>query len=876
MVDNKWYNLGIKEVLKKLDSSQEGLKDSEAKKRLEKFGYNELERYKKINPWQIFFSQFKNLLVIILFFATFLSIFIGEIVDAILISIIILILTIIGFLQEYRAEKTLEALRRLGASKAMVIRNGKEIEIDAKELVPGDVILLDAGDKVPADARIIESISLELDDSMLTGESVPVSKVTESLKHPASVQEINNMAFMGTVVTNGRGKAIVTDTGMRTEMGKIAKIIQVEDRKTPLKVKLTQLSKQLAILAGIIATVIFILGVYRGENFYQMLLVAVALAVSAIPEALPLIVTVTLATGVYRMAKKSSIIRKLPAVETLGSATLIACDKTGTLTKNEMTVQEIYTDKIIKVSGTGYKPEGEFFVNNKEIDVGNDEKVLQLLKVGTICNNAKLENDIFGHWWVIGSPTEGALLTLARKTGVEKLRRMHPLIAEIPFNSKRKMMTTINEENGKVAYTKGAPELVLDLCKLKKSEKEKILKINEEMTSRGLRVLALAYRKLPDDLKKFSSEDVEKNMNFLGLVGIVDPIREEAKNAVNTAKNAGIRVVIITGDHKMTTLYVTKKLGIKGEVLNGDELHKMSDEELEKAVEDVNIYTRASPEDKLRIVKALQKGGHVVAMTGDGVNDAPALKSADIGVAMGIKGTEVAKEASDMILVDDNFKSIVSAVNEGRKIYDNIKKATLYLLSTAIGEVLLILTAFSIGLQLPLLAIQILWINIVTEGIPAIGFAFEREEPDTMKRKPRNPKEGLINKELLFRIIGLGVLMAVGSLLLYMWYYQDLDKARTMTFTTLVMFELFNMFNCRSLRYSSLKIGLFSNKRLIVLVFIALLLQIIVVQTPLLSSVFKIVPLNCFEWLICVLVGSSILILGEIRKSIKALNFLPF
>lgn len=876
-MNENWHSLSIKKTLEELNSNINGLKDKEAKKRLANSGYNELKRYKKVSPLQIFFSQFKNLLVIILFFATALSIFVGETVDAILILVLILILAVIGFIQEYKAEKALEALRKLTASKALVIRNGKEMEIDARELVPGDIVLLQTGDRVPADARIIEAISLELDESTLTGESVPVKKSVDVLKHATLLQERGNMVFMGTVITNGRGKAVVVNTGMQTEMGRVAKIVQVEERETPLKAKLNQLSKHLTVLIAAISAVIFVVGLYKGEQITQMFLAAVALAVSAIPEALPLIVTVTLAMGVHQMVRKNSIIRKLPAVETLGSATVIACDKTGTLTKNEMTVQEIYTDRLIKVSGTGYKPDGKFYIGNKEVDVTKDEKAMILLKASSLCNNARLDNDVFGNWWVVGSPTEGALLTLSEKAGLKKLKHNYPLIAEIPFDSKRKLMTTINKENGNTAYTKGAPEVLLKLCGLEKSEREKTLKMNEDMTSRGLRALAFAYRKLPADLKEFTSEKVEKNLNFIGLVGMMDPIREEAKHAVKVARDAGIRTIIITGDHKLTTLHVTKQLGISADKpVTGEELDRLSDEELEKIVEDVNVYARTSPEHKLRIVKALQKKGHVVAMTGDGVNDSPALKRADIGIAMGVKGTEVAKEASDMVLLDDNFKSIVSAVNEGRKIYDNIKKSTLYLLSTAMGEVLLILVAVLAGLPLPFLAVQILWINIVTEGIPAIGFAFEREEPDTMKRKPRNPKEKLLTKDILYRMIGLGVLMAIGSLSLYLWYFEDLAKAKTMAFTSLVMFELFNMFNCRSLKYPSFKIGFFSNKWLFLLVFIAFLLQVAAVQSQLLSSAFKIVPLTLSEWLISILVGSSILILGEMRKSVKLLRNLPF
>jgi Ca2+-transporting ATPase len=878
MDGENWYNLSTQEVLDRLDTTTNGLTTNKAKLLLAKYGPNELEKYKGITPLEIFFNQFKNVLVAVLFITTIISVLAGEMIDATLILVFIFILVVIGFVQEYKAEKSLEALRKLITPKAKVIRNGEEIEIPAKELVPGDIVLLDVGDRVPADIRLLETINLEVDESNLTGESIPVKKSVGEIKEEVLLAERHNMVFAGTVVTGGRCKGVVVATGMGTEMGKIAKVVQIEERETPLKIQLSQLSILMAIVVAVISSVVFLVGVYKGEQITKVFLAAVALAVSAIPEALPVIVTVTLAIGVHEMVKRNSIIRKLPAVETLGSTTVICCDKTGTLTKNEMTVQEVYTNKLIHVSGIGYKPEGKFFTDNKEIDVEKDEHLILLLKAGSLCNNATLNSDIFGNWWVVGSPTEGALLTLAEKGGLKGLKHKYPFVTEIPFDPKRKVMTTIHEENEEyVAYVKGAPEEILKRVKLPKSDKDKILEISDGMASRGLRVLAFAHKKLPKNPDILTAEHAERDLTFIGLVGMKDPPRPEAKESIKLCKKAGIKVVIITGDHKLTAMHVASELGIDTNmVLTGDELDKLSDEEFEKIVEDVSIYTRTSPEHKLRIVKALQKKGHIVAMTGDGVNDAPALKRADIGVAMGLKGTEVAKEVSDMVLVDDNFTSIVSAVEEGRKIYDNIKKSVLYLFSTAVGEVLLILTGVLAGLPLPFLAVQILWINIVTEGIPAIGLAFERSEPDVMRRKPRNPKEELLTGELIYRMLGLGILMAVGSLFLYLWYYQDILKARTMAFNTLVMFELFNILNCRSLRHSSLEIGFFSNKALLIVVLISFLLQVAVIESMVLSSAFKIVSLTLSEWIITILFGSTIFLAGELRKSTPLLRHLPF
>jgi len=882
MNSKEWYQKSIKECFEELNTRKSGLSDREAQARLKKFGLNRLEEFKKISPLKLFLEQFKNLLVVILFVATIISFFIGDIVDAVLIIVLIMILVVIGFFQEYKAEKVLEALKKLTAPKAKVLRDGKEVEIESENVVPGDIILLNAGDKVPAGARIFESINLEADESILTGESVIVQKDTKAIKDKVMISERKNIVFAGTVITQGRGKAVVVETGMNTEIGKIAKIIQTERKEIPFKAKMSQFSKHITFLIISVCSLTFTVGILRGEDLVKMFLTILSLSVSAMPEALPLIVTVTLAIGVYQMVKHNVIIRRLPAVETLGSATIICSDKTGTMTKNEMTVQEIYTDSLIKVTGAGYKPEGKFYKNDKEINPLQDKQLFSLLRTGMLCNNSELNLTLLGGWEVKGSPSEGALLAVAGKAGLKDMRKQHKMLKEISFSSERKIMSKVYSENNEnMVYVKGASEYVLRLCKyyngrkLNKKMVEKILKINEEMASKGLYTLALAYKKL----HKIDSKNIENDLNFLGMVGMSDPIRPEVKDAIEKCKQAGIKVVMITGDHLATAKTIAKQIGLdinNHNVITGVELDALGDEEFEKQSEDIVVYARTSHEHKFRIITALQKKGNIVAMTGDGVNDATALKKANIGVAMGVKGSDVAKEASDMILTDDNFASIVNAVEEGRKIYDNIKKSTLYLLSTALAEVLLVTIGILTGFPLILFATQILWINLVTEGIPAVGLAFESRELDIMKRKPRNPKEKLLSKDILYRIIGRGILMFIGCMILFLWLFNDLTKARTMTFTTLVIFELFNIFNCRSLRNPLTKIGLFSNKILILLVGTAFLLQVVIVQIPIIASMFKVIPLNLFEWMISIAMGSLVLVAGEIRKSFKFLNWLPF
>jgi len=694
-----WHAVDVEGVLHKLLTSTVGLSHEEAKRRLMEFGPNELVEKKKISPLEIFASQFKNFLILILLAAVAVSAIIGEFVDAIVIFAIVIACAILGFIQEYRAERTMEALKRMAAARARVIRGGEEIEISARELVPGDIIVLRAGDRVPADSRLIEAINLKVDEAPLTGESVPVEKQTESIQEEVAVADRNNVVFMGTNTTYGRGRAVVTDTGMRTEFGKIAELVQAaEEPPTPLETRLEKIGKWLGLICIAVCAIVALVGVARGRPPLEMLIFGVALAVAAVPEALPAVVTVALAIGMQRMAKRNAVVRKLPAVETLGCTTVICSDKTGTLTRNEMTVRRLFVnDKTITVTGEGYEPKGEFRVEKSgeqhtALDPQKDDHIASLLRIATLCNDARLKSTD-GAWTIEGDPTEGALVVTAAKAGIwqEKLREQYPRIGEVPFTSERKRMSTIHTtpEGGKVVYVKGAPEIILERCafifkdgevkKLSGGEKEAILEINRKMASEALRILGMAYKKLPKTVQSFNPEDVESDLIFVGLMGMIDAPREEAIKAVGICERSGIKVVMVTGDHKDTAIAVGRELGLKnGRVLTGAEMDAMSDDDLEKIVEETTIYARVSPEHKTRIVKALRKNGHIVAMTGDGVNDAPALKNSDIGVAMGITGTDVAKEASDIVLVDDNFATIVAAVEEGRGIYDNIKKYLAY------------------------------------------------------------------------------------------------------------------------------------------------------------------------------------------------------
>jgi Ca2+-transporting ATPase len=800
--------------------------------------------------------------------ALIISIFVGERIDAIVIGIILVLNALFGFYQEYRAERSIEALKKMSSLKATVIRSGKEKEINANLLVLGDLLILSEGNKIPADSRIFEEYNLQTQEASLTGESTPVKKEVKALAEKTPLADRINMVFSGTVISSGKGKAIVTGTGMGSEIGKIAKLIQeTEDEKTPLQKKLNQLGRWLGIATVLISVIVFLGGILKGENLVEFFIVAVALAVAAIPEGLPAVVTIGLSIGSQRMIKRNALIRKLPSVETLGSTTVICADKTGTLTKNEMTVKKIYTNnKIIDVTGSGYEKKGEFFHDNKKI---SGKEIELLLKIGALNNDASLNG---GN--IIGDPTEASLIVSAAKAGIKKLdlEKKHKRIDEIPFSSERKIMTTIHNFNReKLAFVKGAPEIVLKNCnsiyengkvkKLSEKKRKEILEMNKSFANSALRVLGFAFKTVMDKKR------MEKNLTFVGLQGMIDPPREDVKEAIKRAKKAGIKVIMITGDYEITAKSIAEAIGIEGKCITGKDLNGIKEKELQKQVEDISIYARVDPEHKIKIVNALKKNGHIVAMTGDGVNDAPALKKADIGTAMGITGTDVAKEASDMILTDDNFTSIVNAVEEGRGIYDNIKKFVEYLLSSNLGEVLTLFIAIMLGFPLPLIAIMILWINLVTDGLPALALSVDPSDPNIMDRKPRNPKERIISNPIIVRMVIVGVVMMIGTLAIFKLYNPEtnLMYAQTMAFSTLMFYQMFNVLNCRSEFNSLFKIGVFTNMKLWGAILISVLMQILVIHSPL-SAFFKTVPLTLMDWAYVVLVGSTVLIIVEIYK----------
>ncbi len=859
------------ELYKEFATGPNGLSEFEAKKRLEKYGLNQLEEKEKISPLKIFISQFASPIVWILLAAVAISLFVGEDLDAIVIGIILVLNAVLGFVQEYKAEKAIDALKKMASLKTVVLRNGKKVQIDSKEVVTGDILILEAGEKIPADARLIEISSLYTQEAALTGESTPVKKEIAILAEKTPVADRHNMIFSGTVITDGVGKALVVGTGMQTQIGSIAHLIQItKEELTPLQKKLKALARRLGALTIIICIVVFGVGVLKGNPLLDMFLAAVSLAVAAIPEGLPIVVTICMALGVQRMIKRHALVRKLPSVETLGCTTVICSDKTGTLTHNQMTVTKVYVDdEIIDVSGSGYESKGDFSSKPKDLGL--------LLQIGALNNNATLKED--KGYEVVGDPTEGALIVSAAKNGLykENLDIKHRRLEEIPFSSERKRMATIHKINGnKAAYMKGAPDVILKLCskiivngkvkELTPQKKKEILKINEEFADNALRVMGFAYKDVKGNF-------TEKDLIFVGLQGMIDPPREEVKLAIQKCETAGIKVVMITGDHKTTAMAVARALGIEGKAITGEELHGI---DLDKEVNDIAIYARVNPEDKLKIIAALKKKGHIVAMTGDGVNDAPALKKADIGISMGITGTDVAKEASDMILTDDNFTSIVNAVEEGRSIFDNIRKFVEYLISSNIGEILTIFMAILIftgrngGTMLPLIPIQILWINLVTDGLPALALGVEPEEKGIMERPPRKPKAKIIDTFGEFYIFITGIIMMLGTLFVFKMYgpEENLRYAQTVAFTTLMMFQMFNVLNCRSERKSLFKLGVFSNLHLIGAIGTSILLQIIVIHTPL-NVYFKTIPMTRFDWLITVAVASSVFIFGEIFKFIR-------
>lgn len=888
-----WHSMDAAQVLKELDTDiHKGLTEDEAKRRLEKYGYNELKKEEGVSPFTLFINQFKNILIIILLVAIALSALVGEVVDAAIIGVIVIFCAALGFVQEYRAERALEALKKMLSPTITVLRGGKEEDIPSKELVPGDVLLLEAGDKIPADARLVENHSLRCDEAPLTGESVPVGKDIKPLPEDVPMGDRKNTVFTGTTVTYGRGKAVVTSTGMNTEFGKIAEeVMTVKTEKTPLEKRTAEIGKWMGIIAFSICFLVAVISIVREamggkvemEFIITVAMFAIALAVAAVPEALAAIVTGALAIGMHQMAKKGALVRKMPAVETLGCTTVICSDKTGTLTKGEMTVRKIFaTGRMIEVTGAGYAPVGEF-KGSEAVNINSDKPLTMLLRGGILCNDSDL-HEKEGKWIIKGDPTEGALVVAAAKSGlhVRELRLENPRIEEMPFSSERKRMTTVHQmEDGKrLAFMKGAPEIVLERCthiledggvrSLTETEIVRILKVNEEMALGALRVLGVAYREIPDGIV-YSEDAIESSMVFLGLTGMMDPPREEAIEATRVCKEVGIKPVMITGDHKLTAVAVANEIGIYKDgdmVLTGDELSKMSEEELEKIVDKVTVYARVSPMDKLKIVKAWKKRGEVVAMTGDGVNDAPALKHADIGIAMGITGTEVTKEAADMVLSDDNFATIVMAIERGRWIYDNIKKYLTYLLRCNITEVAVIggVVLYLGPEYLPLLPAAILYINLATDGLPALALGVAPPDPDIMQRPPRDPKESVFSWDVKAFIV-LALLIEIPFFYyLFLHELSDIAHARTEIFFLFMVIEIIIALNFRSMKYSIFKAP--PHKWLLIAVIWEILLIAVLIQFPAVRDAFGIQTPTTSDMGIILGFGVVVFISMEVMKAI--------
>jgi Ca2+-transporting ATPase len=862
-----------------------GLSEEEARERLRQYGPNELRENGRVPRVIVFLRQFASPLIYILLVAALIELVVmHKPTDAAVILAVVTINSIIGFVQESRAERAMEALKRLTVPHAKVLRLGAATKITASHLVPGDVILLEAGDKIPADARLLEAANLSIDESILTGESVPVEKFINAIEGEAIVADMGNMVHMGCAVVNGRGVAVVTATGMNTEIGNItAQVQEVKPPPTPLQRNVSRLGRYIGILVLGIIVVLVLIGLAKGYSFEEMFTLSVAAAVSAIPEGLPVMVTVVLALGMRRMARRHALIRKLPAVETMGAVTVICSDKTGTLTESEMTLRQIHLpSRTIEITGVGYRPEGEFLENGQKLDPQKDESLLLALKISALCNDSILKSDGDKHQ-LLGDPTEGALLVAALKAGLnhKALQEEQPRLAELPFSSEKRYMATLHpcQDGQAVVYVKGSVDRVLAMSskvlendvsqEMSPEKRAKIEKINLEMASKALRVMALAYAECSPAPEQLSHEHLDGALTLVGLVGMIDPPRAEAKKAVADCKRAGIKVVMITGDQKATAVAIAQELGLRpGEALTGLELGKMSDEELSANIEGISVFARVEPLHKLRIVNALKSKGYTVAMTGDGVNDGPALRSADIGIAMGIKGTDVAREASDMVLTDDNFASIVAAVEEGRVIFGNIRRSVFYLLSTNVGELFTWIAAILAGIPLPVVAVQILWINLVTDGVCTIPLGLEPRHRNVLEEPPRRAKAGIVYLGMLWRIIFIALFMSIGTFFIFRWELPrvGLEEARTIAFCMLVAFQWFNALNARSDQQSLLKVGLLSNRLLLGGIGLAILLQAMVIYTSPLQKLFYTVPLDLGDWGVVVLMAGGILVVEELRK----------
>ncbi len=884
IMDFSWYAKTVNGVFEALSTRKSGLNEQEAEERQIKFGLNKLPQSKTDSTLIIFLRQFQSPLIYILFIASLIVFFMREFIDASIILVTLFFNAIVGTIQEGKARDTLTALKKFSETETKVLRNGEEAVIPDYEVVPGDIVILEEGDKVPADARIINSHNITVDESALTGESVPVHKFAEALKKEnLETSEQNNMVFKGTSIVAGNGEAVVVSTGVSTVLGKISREISVIDTEIPLKANIRYLTRAIIIAVFTICGSIFFLGLYFGNSVRQMFATVVSLAVSIVPEGLPIVMTLVLATGVWRMSKRNALVKKLQAVEALGQAKVIAVDKTGTLTKNEVVLQKLYVNsKVFSVSGDGYEPFGEVFLQDELIDPKRHHDLMLAGKIGAYgTNDGIVFDDESKQWQAIGDPTESAISTFAQKLGFNNddvLDKDSFRLSEIPFDYKNKFHAAVNKIKDEVFTTViGAPEVILEQSdkiwhdgrniELTKQKREELEAVFTQMSKEGLRVLAFAQ--MPDAPEHIQKKDVGK-LSFVGYYGLKDALRPEVFESVRQAQVAGVRVVMITGDHILTAEAIAREAGIfhDGEkVLTGEEINSLSEDELSDILEGVSVFARVTPEHKLKIVRAYQKLGLTIAMTGDGVNDAPSLVAADLGIAMGKIGTEVAKEASDIVLLDDNFKSIISAIEEGRNIYKTIKKVILYLFSTNMGEVFTITGALLLGLPLPVLAAQIVWLNLVTDGFLDVALAMEPKEDDLLERNFVHPKKYLLDNLTIFRMFVMAAPMTLGSIYLFNMFYQiDLIKAWTVSLTVLAMFQWFNAWNCRHERKSIFQTNLFSNKFLVGATIIVVVLQLLAIYNPILEQILNTTPLSLSDWLLIIPVAFSIIIVEEIRK----------
>lgn len=882
----RWHQLDIQEVFNQCNTSVEGLKRAEAKERLKHYGLNTLPEQEALSRFKILLHQFKSPLIYILIVAAVVTTLLKEYIDTGVIVAVVILNAIVGFFQEYKAETSLRALKRMVVAKARVIRDGKEEEIPSEELVPGDIVLLSSGIKVPADLRLVEVIELKADEAALTGESVPVEKRTDPIPEEfLTPGDQINMAFKGTIIVSGRGRGVVVETGQRTVLGQIAHDVKkLSVTETPLQKKIVRFAHFIGLLVLGSAIAIIAMGFFIGLPLFDLFTTAVAAAVATVPEGLPIVVTVTLAIGVSRMAQRNAIIRKLSAVETLGSTTIICTDKTGTITKNEMTVKVVYDGHhVFEVTGSGYDPEGEIFYDWKPVKQESLQRLHIILRIGMLCNESRLVQED-GQFRIDGDPTEGALIVSAIKAGLnpEFERKVYPQLGIIPFESDRGFMATLHDhDGGKIVFVKGAPEIVLDMCATLPTgevvNRTKIMEYAERFAEDGLRVLAMAYKELDANLSpdKFTHDQLPNELIFAGLQGMIDPPRPEAIEAIKGCKLAGIRVAMVTGDHAVTASAIGRMVGLgdrNSTAITGKAIETMNDDELFNEVQKTSVYARVSPQHKLRIVQQYMRHGEIVAVTGDGVNDAPALKAAHIGVAMGKSGTDVAREAADMVITDDNFVSIFHAVEEGRIVFDNIRKVTMFLIPTGFAAIISILVSMLLGIPIPFVAAQLLWINLVTNGLQDVALGFEPGEKDVIKRKPRNPKEGIMSRLMVERSILVGFIIAAGVIYTFydaLYRNETIEHARTISMTTMVLFQFFQAWNCRSEKESVFQINPLSNQFLFYSMVAACLAQIAVIYVPFLQWVFRTEALTALEWVKITIVALTVIVAVEIDKVIR-------